>query len=125
MEKLHGLKTSNWNEEEEAFILAWDNISKEVHKTALDKGWWDDDRPIGTSIALVHTELSEALEAHRRGDPPDDKIQEYTGLEAEFADAVIRIMDIGKRFGLDISGAIIAKKKFNKTRSYRHGGKTC
>ena len=37
-------------------------FQKEVHQTAIDHGWWETDRNIGEQIALMHSELSEALE---------------------------------------------------------------
>ena len=41
-----------------------------IHQTAVDKGFWDDPRNMGEMIALMHSELSEALESHRSGEPP-------------------------------------------------------
>ena len=81
------------------------------------------DREIGTLIALQHSELSEGLEYVRMGNPQDDKIPEFTGLEAEFADVVIRIMDVAHHNKLNVVGAILAKVAMNKTRAYKHGGK--
>ena len=52
-----------------------------------------------------------------------DHIPEFSGVEEEFADVVIRIMDYSKQMGLDVAGAVIAKKEFNKNREYKHGGK--
>lgn len=105
------------------FIDSFNTLAKEVHSTAKDKGWWDKERNDGEMIALMHSELSEALEAIRHGNPPDDKIPEFSGAEAELADVIIRILDMGPGRGFRIGEAVIAKMEYNKTRERMHGGK--
>lgn len=107
----------------------------DVHECAHAKGWWkekvqlEDQGPyaLATSqlagLALVHSEISEAVEAIRAGNPPDDKIPEFSGAEAECADAVIRLMDLAERYDWRLAEAIAAKSQYNITRLHKHGGK--
>ena len=105
------------------FIDSYNTLSSAVHATAEDKGWWDTDKNNGEALALIHSEVSEALEALRAGNPPDDKIPEFSGVEAELADVIIRIMDLGCARNWDIARALVAKMAMNKGRARMHGGK--
>ncbi len=107
----------------EMFATAWRRLASIVYETAVEKGWYEDRIDTPGAIALMHSELSEALEARRRGNPPDDKVPEFDGMSAEFADCVIRIMDEGEYGGLRIPEAVVAKMRFNRGRPRKHGGK--
>lgn len=94
-----------------------------AHKTASDAGWYknpetgeDIDRNFGEVVALMHSELSEALEADRKG-LMDDKLPHRDGREVEFADCIIRILDTAEVLGLDVAGALIEKNRFNQQRA--------
>ena len=106
------------------FVRSFNSIQSEVHNNAVIKGWWDEGQDNdGEKICLMHSELSEALEALRHGDPQSEKIPLYTNLAEELADTVIRIMDYCERRGLPLAEAIVAKNIYNKGRDYKHGGK--
>jgi len=76
-----------------------------------------------TKIALTHSELSEALEGLRAGNPKSDKIPEFNSAEEEYADAIIRILDHCAQRDWRIGEAVVAKIRYNATRPFRHGGK--
>lgn len=107
-----------------AFTLHFNELASEVHETAVEKGWWETQRSDAESIALMHSELSEALEALRKPEPlRSDKIPDHLELEEELADVIIRIMDYARHNNLAVAHAIEAKVKYNESRTYKHGGK--
>jgi len=91
------------------------NLCKEAFITAKSKGWHDEPREMGTLLALIHSEVSEALEADRKGDQQN--------FAEELADVCIRVFDLCGSKDIDLEGAISRKMERNKTRSYKHGGK--
>lgn len=95
----------------------------EINRTAHSKGWYDIPREDGTMIALMHSELSEALEALRKDDPDSEKIPPFSQVAEELADVIIRILDYSVQQDLDVPGAVLAKMEYNTQRFYRHGGK--
>lgn len=105
------------------FTRAFDIIQLEVHSIAVEKGWWEQERNQAEMIALMHSELSEALEGMRHGNQPSDHIPAFSAVEEEMADVIIRIMDFAHGGGFNISEALLAKLAFNRTRPHKHGGK--
>lgn len=117
---------------------------REVHEVAKSHGWWDSngDHSIPSKLCLIHSEVSEALEEFRtNNDQPDrvyfaafnnhdwsfeqvDEYQKPEGFGVELADAMIRIMDLAEWLGIDLERMVSLKNEYNKTRPYRHGGKT-
>ena len=96
----------------------------EIHENAVSKGWWDQERNPLEIHALIHSEISEATECARNGEP-DFHVDEGKpeGEAVELADAVIRILDYAAKRGWDFDAVVKAKMEYNKTRPHRHGGK--
>lgn len=105
------------------FVKAFNEEAERNFKVAKEHGWWDGNINVGMKVALMHSELSEALEALRRGNPADSHIPGFSSLEAELADVMIRVMDYGVYHNLRLAEAIQAKREYNATRSFKHGGK--
>lgn len=110
-------------QENSTFVGQFNRVASLVNEIANSKGWWKEERNEGELIALAHSELSEALEALRHGNLASKKIPEFSSVEEEFADIIIRLMDHSMAKGYRVAEAMIAKIEFNKTRDHMHGGK--
>lgn len=113
-------------------------LAKKVHKTAISKGWWDENmihasacpyvipKSIGDQFANFHAEISEAWEEYRNGKGMNEIYVidgKPEGVPIELADLLIRVLDTCAAYEIDIEKAIAEKMEYNLGRSYRHGGK--
>lgn len=112
-----------YKEKVEMFAVLWNWVEKQINRTNRLKGWLTKERRDGELIALMHSELSEALEGLRHNNPQSDKIPDVTQAEEELADTLIRIMDMAYSKGWNIPKALFLKMEYNKSRPYLHGGK--
>lgn len=126
-------------------------LVKKAHENAVNHGFWNPPLNFGTAIALIHSELSEALEEEREGRPlvwykctegdplpcnPADETDCFQyghedtcqhrnpkpeGVAVELADAVIRIADLCGHLGIDLDAVIREKMTYNEGRPYKHG----
>lgn len=123
-----------------AVELAINESQQHVHEGNKARGFWENrghvygltmthiDVPyaqytVGADCcALIHTEISEAVEALRKLQHPIDSTAKDS-FGGEMADAVIRIMDLCAFFGIPLGTAIRERVMHNETRSHMHGGK--
>lgn len=96
----------------------------EIREINRDNGWnvtqiedWGDTYKVPAILALIHSEVSEALEAFRKRDREN--------FAEEMADVLIRVLDCTPGLAIDIDKAVAAKLERNKQRGYRHGNKVC
>lgn len=120
------------------FADAVEQLTWLCHGLADEAGWWkcqktglnlkdvisepenDYERIVGPALVaqklcLIHSEVSEAMEGHRKN-LMDDKLPHRKMIEVELADAVIRIMDLAGAMNLDLGGALVEKLVFNTQR---------
>ena len=123
------------------------NLAQEIHANNIQKGFYEKEKNIGEMLCLIHSEVSEALEADRKdryaneyGDHPyldktntDEKAITnflfcYEGsikgtFEDEMADIVIRALDMCAYKKIDLEKYIAIKMRYNSMRPKYHGKK--
>jgi NTP pyrophosphatase (non-canonical NTP hydrolase) len=118
------LKTVNHNISIQSpfVVLVFDQLQAGITQAMTAQGFWESDNT-GEKIALMHSELSEMLEADRKNITTSEHIPEFTGVEEELADLIIRALDFAGHHQLRLGEAVVAKMAFNLNRPFMHGKK--
>jgi NTP pyrophosphatase (non-canonical NTP hydrolase) len=114
-------------------------LAQEIHANAKSKGFFDEPKNIGEMLCLIHSEVSEALEAERKehyaridlmfkeakglGDKAAFEMHVKNSFEDELADVIIRCLDLAAFKGIDIQRHVELKMAYNATREHKHGKK--
>lgn len=101
-------------------------MATEVARLNMEKGWRSKSRSFGEFVALLHSEVSEMLEAFRswgRKDATATPEAKPEGIGSEAADVLIRLLDMCEYYSVDLEWEFERKMAYNRTRGYRHGGK--
>lgn len=104
-----------------------DDFQRIIHEWGIEKGWTFEEKDVPEKLMLIVTEISEAMEEYRKGGPVTRVYfsgnEKPEGLMVELADAIIRILHIAERFGVDMTSLLRMKMQYNQTRPFRHGDK--
>ena len=95
-------------------------LAYNINVWAAFKGFNDSPVDFPTAIALMHSELSEALEADRK-DLRDSHLPQYAGKVVELADLIIRVLHTCGQQNWPIGEVLMAKMAFNCSRPHKHG----
>lgn len=122
------------------FAKQFNELIDICHETAVSKGWYNPPKTFTEELCLMHSELSEALEEFRDGQPyeniyrkiPEDKSMigadeinklKPEGVPIELADLLIRVFDTSGNRDIPLLNAILQKMEYNLQRPIRHGNK--
>lgn len=107
----------------DAIIQGIGDLVSICHDASVKGGWWHDiktgeplSRNVGELLCLIHSEISEAMEGHRKN-KMDEHLPHRLSIEVELADALIRIADLAGGLDLDLGGAVAEKLEFNAQRA--------
>lgn len=112
------------------------NLQVRIGVDNQERGWhdrWNEVKDtdaatdhLAAKLALIHSEVSEALEELRNGRHYTEVYyngEKPEGFPVELADTVIRILDLCAMTGIDLEAVLLKKLAFNVTRGHKHGGK--
>lgn len=107
-------------------------LANKCFENSKAHGFWDEENPhtFPAKLALIHSEVSEAMEAHRKvgmfgkySYDESNPLGKPEGVGAELADVIIRVLDLCGRYQINIDLEVETKMAYNERRPYLHGRK--
>lgn len=99
----------------------FESLTNQIVANNIARGFRSEERHPLTACMLITTEVAELAEACRVDTAPSEHIPQFTAVEEELADILIRLLDTADEMGADLSGAVLAKIEYNASRPYKHG----
>lgn len=103
----------------------FDWLSNEIHETNVEKGFWGTPETMDKYVAklcLVHSEVSEVMEALRKGQGSDKVTEEMADILIRLFDLYAVLVDAGEA-DPDLYRVMQDKMKANKERPPKHGNR--
>jgi len=96
-------------------------LENKVREINDKNGWvfpknsWNNELFIASKLCLLHSEISETLEALRKNN--------FENFKEELADIFIRLVDLSTGLNIDLGQEILKKLDILSNRSFKHGNK--
>jgi NTP pyrophosphatase (non-canonical NTP hydrolase) len=110
---------------EEGTNPLFDQLAKEIHPVNVEKGFWGPpvmmDKYVA-KLALIHSEVTEVLEALRKSQGTDKVTEEFADIFIRTLDLYDTLVDAGEA-DPHLTQVILTKMETNKSRPAKHGNR--
>jgi NTP pyrophosphatase (non-canonical NTP hydrolase) len=107
------------------FADPFDDLSREIHSTNVEKGFWGPPELMDkyvAKLALIHSEVTEVLEALRKSQGADKVTEEFADILIRLFDLHDELVDVGEA-APHLHTVMLEKMAINATRTPKHGNR--